>query len=149
MKQHQFHVERIIEADEQLAVEVGALLTDLSDKLSGDPVDMALLSSIVDSPDRDLFIARLDGRLVGSAVMNLITFTSGKKAWLEDFVVSSEESVRGTGIGYALWQEILAWSQSRKAPLEFTSSPVREHAHSFYHRQGATIKPTAVFYYDK
>jgi hypothetical protein len=59
IKQHQFHIERIIEADEQLAVEVGALLTDLSDKLSGDPVDMALLSSIVDSPDRDLFIARL------------------------------------------------------------------------------------------
>jgi hypothetical protein len=35
IKQHQFHIERIIEADEQLAVEVGALLTDLSDKLSG------------------------------------------------------------------------------------------------------------------
>jgi len=149
MTQHQPHIETINEASERLAAEVGALLPDLSDRLSGDPVDLGLLTSIVDSPDRDLLIARVNGKLVGSAVMNLITFTSGKKAWLEDFVVSSDETVRETGVGYALWQEILAWSQEREAPLEFTSSPVREAAHAFYHRQGATIKPTAVFYYDE
>ena len=101
-----------------------------------------MLAAIIDSPDRDLFVARVNGKIVGSAVMNLISFTSGKKAWLEDFVVSSDESIRDTGVGYALWQEIVVWSSVRKAPLEFTSAATRKKAHEFYHRQGAFIKET-------
>ncbi len=148
MTTHLPSIERTKDVSEHLAMEIGALMPDLSDRLTNDPVDLNLLTAIVESPDKDLLIARINGKLVGSAVMNLITFTSGKKAWLEDFVVSSDESVRGTGVGYALWEEIIAWARERDAPLEFTSSPLRIRAHEFYHRQGAHIKPTSVFHYD-
>ena len=141
-------IEKVGEVNEQLAIEIGALMPDLFDGLPSDSVDIDLLAAIIDSPDRDLFVARVNGKIVGSAVMNLISFTSGKKAWLEDFVVSSDESIRDAGVGYALWQEIVVWSSERKAPLEFTSAATREKAHEFYHRQGAFIKPTSVFRYD-
>ena len=141
-------IEKVGEVNEQLAIEIGALMPDLSDSLPSDSVELDLLAAIIDSPDRDLFVARVNGKLVGSAVMNLISFTSGKKAWLEDFVVSSDESIRDAGVGYALWQEIVVWSSDRKAPLEFTSAATRKKAHEFYHRQGAIIKPTSVFRYD-
>lgn len=148
MTDHLTHIETVGEVTGQLAQEIGNLMPDLSDRLPGNPVDLDLLTAIVESPDRDLFVARVNGRLVGSAVMNLISFTSGKKAWLEDFVVSSDESIRGAGVGYALWTNIVAWATERDAPLEFTSAPSREEAHQFYHRQGAFIKPTSVFRFD-
>jgi len=141
-------IEKVGEVNEQLAIEIGALMPDLSDSLPSDSIELDLLSAIIDSPDRDLLVARVNGKIVGSAVMNLISFTSGKKAWLEDFVVSSDESIRDTGVGYALWQEIVVWSSERKAPLEFTSAASRVKAHEFYHRQGAFIKPTSVLGYD-
>jgi len=141
-------IERVVEVSVETANGIGELMPDLSVRLSDNPIDLELLKTIVESPDRDLFIARLNGRIVGSAVMNLLVFTSGKKAWLEDFVVSSDENIRGSGVGYALWQKIVAWSQERQAPLEFTSSPVRKPAHEFYYRQGAVIKPTTVFHLD-
>lgn len=141
-------IEKVGEVNEQLAIEIGALMPDLSDSLPSDSIDLGLLAAIIDSPDRDLFVARVNGKIVGVAVMNLISFTSGKKAWLEDFVVSSDEPIRDTGVGYALWQEIVVWSSDRKAPLEFTSAATREKAHEFYHRQGAFIKLTSVFRYD-
>ena len=141
-------IEKVAEVSEQLAIELGALMPDLTDSLPSDSIDLGLLAAIIDSPDRDLFVARVNGKIVGLAVMNLISFTSGKKAWLEDFVVSSDESIRDTGVGYALWQEIVVWSSERRAPLEFTSAATREKAHEFYHRQGAFIKPTSVFRYE-
>jgi len=141
-------IERITEVTTETAIGIGKLMPDLSVKLHNKPVDLDLLRNIVESPDKDLFIARVNGKIVGSAVMNLIIFSSGKKAWLEDFVVSSDDQIRGSGIGYALWQEIVSWSREREAPLEFTSSPLRELAHKFYRRQGAIIKPTAVFHLD-
>jgi len=141
-------IEKVVEVNEQLAIELGALMPDLSESLPNDSIDLDLLAAIIDSPDRDLLVARVNGKLVGSAVMNLISFTSGKKAWLEDFVVSSDESIRDTGVGYALWQEIVVWSSERRAPLEFTSAATRKKAHEFYHRQGAFIKPTSVFRYE-
>lgn len=133
---------------EQLGREIGSLMPDLSDSILGAPIDPNYLATIIESPDRDLIVARLDERVVGSAVMNLILYTSGRKAWLEDFVVSSEKSVRGSGIGYAIWQEAVTWARERGASMEFTSAPTREQAHEFYFRQGAYIKPTSPFRYD-
>ena len=133
MNRHEISVERVLEASNEIAVGIGELMPNLSAQIPDEPIPEDSLRQIIDSPDRDLFIARINGNIVGSAVMNLIVFTSGKKAWLEDFVVSADESIRGKGIGFALWKEIVAWSSEREAPLEFTSSPVRERAHEFYY----------------
>ncbi len=148
MRKLEIIVERVLEPTPDIATDIGKLMPDLSARFTEEPVAEDTLRQIIEPPDRDLLVAIVNGRIVGSAVMNLIIFASGKKAWLEDFVVAADEDIRGKGVGYALWREVMKWSEEREAPLEFTSSPLRERAHEFYNRQGAEIKPTAVFHLD-
>lgn len=138
-------IERVKEYSDEVANGVGAILPDLTSKASGKPVKREIIEAITKSSERELIVARLLDKIVGTAVMNHIVFTSGSKAWLEDFVVSADTSVRGQGVGYELWKEVVLWAQERNAPLEFTSADTRVAAHHFYHRQGASIKDTCVF----
>lgn len=145
MPNPEIEVKIVTEPTEELSIGLGLLMPDLSSGFTSQPIELEILSGVIESKTSDLFIASRQSRIVGSGVMNLIQFTSGKKAWLEDFVVSSDSSLRNTGIGYALWQEFVAWAVEREAPIEFTSSEQRQDAHKFYFRQGAEIKPTSVF----
>lgn len=144
----ELYVERLHEATEQDAIELGVLLQDLSERHAGGAVPLERLAAIIDSPDRDQFVARLQSRIVGSATLNIVLGTLGEKAWLEDFVVEDSPDVRGKGIGYALWKEIDEWCGERNLPLHFASHPRREAAHAFYERQGAVITGSALFRYE-
>lgn len=138
-------VKHLTEYSEEVAEGLGRLMPDLSQRLTDDPVDEERLRQIIESPDKDQFVARLHGRIVGAATLNLIVGLVGRKAWLEDFVVSSDESIRGQGVGFAIWRELMKWCAERGVDLEFTSSDKREKAHAFYFRQGAIVRPTTVF----
>lgn len=129
----------------EIASDIGALLPALSDTHNGEPVAEELLRGIIESPDRDQFVAELHGRIVGAATLNLILGPMGKKAWLEDFVVSQDESIRGKGVGFRLWRELRTWCVAREVNLEFTSRPSRTEAHGFYERQGAEKRDTTPF----
>lgn len=142
------YVERLQSVQAEDAEHIGALLQDLSERHDGQPIPLERLAAIVDSPDRDQFVARLHGRIVGCATLNLIVGTMGSKAWLEDFVVSSDADVRGRGIGYALWQELTTWCNERQVPLQFSSHPDRTDAHVFYERQGAAVTGSTLFRFD-
>ena len=74
---------------------------------------------IINSPWHDLLIAEEDGKIIGFACLS-VTMGPGirKNAYLEDFVVDS--TIRGKGIGSALWQEMMALT----APV-FEISPFR------------------------
>ena len=138
-------IERLGSASEVEAEQIGTLLQALSARHDGQPVPIERLKAIVDNPDRDQFVARLHGRIVGCATLNLIVGTMGEKAWLEDFVVSDDETVRGRGIGYALWRELIDWCGERQVPLQFSSHPDRADAHAFYARQGAIATSSTLF----
>lgn len=139
-------VERVSEYSPEVAEGIGRLMPDLSERMSAEPIDEQILRDIIDSPDREQLIARMHGRIVGAATLNtLLGPAAGRKAWLEDFVVSSDESVRGTGVGYLIWQEMISWCQEQGKPLNFSSHPSREKAHEFYLRNGAEIRETTVF----
>jgi GNAT superfamily N-acetyltransferase len=129
----------------EVAVGIGSLLPALSSSRTGEPVNEDLLRAIIESPDRDQFVAEQHGRIVGAATLNLVMGPMGRKAWLEDFVTSSDESVRGKGVGFKLWSAMKDWCLSRDVYLEFTSRPSRTEAHAFYERQGAVIRDTTAF----
>jgi GNAT superfamily N-acetyltransferase len=144
----ELQVTALDEYSPEVAAELGKLMPDLSANLSDESISQERLEMIIDSPFHDQLIARLEGRIVGAATMSLVLGSSegNTKAWLEDFVVSSDESIRGQGVGYQLWQRIIAWSQEKQAAkLEFTSRPERDAAHAFYYRQGAKTRDTTVF----
>ena len=133
----------------QIAAGIGSLMPDLSPDLPSSPIPRDELKAIIDSPYHDQLIARHWGQVIGAATMSLILGTKppiGRKAWLEDFVVSSDENIRGQGVGLELWHGIIEWCQGKDAKtLEFTSQTHREAAHKFYKRQGAVIRDTNVF----
>jgi GNAT superfamily N-acetyltransferase len=146
MSEQAVRVERLVDYSDRAAAGIGELMPDLSDRLSDDPIPEERLRAIIESPDRDQFVAYMHSKIVGAATLNLIVGTVGKKAWLEDFVTSSAEDVRGAGVGHSIWLELLEWCRERDVEnLSFTSNPARNEAHRFYLRQGAKMIDTDVF----
>lgn len=100
---------------------------------------------IIASPWHDLLIATQDDRIIGVACLSVVMGPGIlKNAYLEDFV--TDASVRGQGIGSALWQVMLEWAAEKGcANLEFTCGNGREAAQEFYKRHGANVYQTNFF----
>jgi GNAT superfamily N-acetyltransferase len=137
-------VERLQQYSLSDATAIGQLLLVLNPKFPGTPVDEDLLRDIISSPHHDQIVARIDDEIVGIATLSVTIGTgAGRKAYLEDFVVS--DKVQGQGIGSLIWKEIANWCEERQLVLHFTSNPSRQLAHKFYLKHGATIRETSVF----
>ena len=83
--------------------------------------------------------------IIGIATLSIIMGPIVRKiAYLEDFV--TDESLRGQGIGSALWQAMLTWAKDKGCTeLCFTSGHGREAAQAFYQKRGAEIYDTNYF----
>lgn len=139
-------VERLSAYAEQDAVAIGKLLPHLSEKFSDQPIDKKWLEQIIASPYHDQIVARIDGKIVGAATLNILFVAgTGQVGYLESFVV--DPMVRGRGIGDSIWQAIDTWCREKTVKLEFTSHPKREAAHRFYKKHGAVTRDTTVFRY--
>ena len=69
-----------------------------------------------------LFVARLDGRVVGSLTLAFYRIPTGLKAWIEDVVV--DDAARGHGIGEALSRAAIDEARRRGAKdVSLTSRP--------------------------
>lgn len=103
------------------------------------------LEEIIASPYHDILIATNDGgTIIGMASLSIIINLRDKKAYLEDFV--TDTTLRGQGIGSALWDAMLDWSRRKGCTeLDFTSGYDREAAHRFYLSHDAKIYDTAFF----
>lgn len=138
-------VERLQEYSPQDAAEIGLLRPLLSQNRSNTPVPEVHLRHIIESPDHEQFVARLesDRSIVGTATVSIVSGALTKdKAWLEDLVANTEVA---RGIGQQLWNEIGLWCQERDIDLAFTSKPQRTAAHNFYLKNGAKIRTTTAF----
>jgi ribosomal protein S18 acetylase RimI-like enzyme len=106
----------------------------------------AQLSEIVASPACDLFVARVDGNIVGSLTLVTFRIPTGIRAWIEDVVV--DESARGHGVGEALNQAAIEEARHKGAvTVDLTSRPSREAANRLYQRIGFTPRDTNVYRY--
>jgi ribosomal protein S18 acetylase RimI-like enzyme len=93
------------------------------------------LRAIVEDRDAALFVARLDGRIVGSLTLALYRIPTGCKAWIEDVVV--DRDARGHGVGEALNRAAIDEARRRGAKdVNLTSRPSREAANRLYQRLG-------------
>ena len=143
-REQQVFVERADEYSADIAEAIGRLMPFLSKRSNGEPISEVTLRAIIESPDSEQFVARLEGRVVGSAVLNTITGDLGRNAWLADFVTDSE--VRGQGIGDKIWQDMIAWCQEKGLKvLDFTSGIERTDEHSFYIAHGAQQRQSIAY----
>ena len=104
------------------------------------------LAAIVGDPLSVLYLARVDGRIVGSLTLALYHIPTGLKAWIEDVVV--DESARGHGVGEALNAAAIEEARRRGAKdVSLTSRPAREAANRLYQRLGFQPYETNVYRY--
>jgi ribosomal protein S18 acetylase RimI-like enzyme len=113
---------------------------------SSPPPSSADLAAIVDATDTVLFVARLDGRIVGSLTLAMYRMPTGTKAWIEDVVVDA--AARGRGVGEALNRAAIAEAAHRGAKnVNLTSRSSREAANRLYRRLGFDHYDTNVYRY--
>ena len=106
----------------------------------------AQLGEIVDSSQSVLYLARIDGRIVGSLTLAFYRIPTGVKAWIEDVMVDAE--ARGHGVGEALNRTAIDEARRRGAKhVTLTSRPSREAANRLYQRIGFEPYATNVYRY--
>lgn len=141
----QASIEIATEVDDELVDAFARLIPQLSS--SSPPPGAAELGELVQAPDSVLFIARVEGRIVGSLTLAFYRIPTGLKAWIEDVVV--DDSARGHGVGRLLNDAALDHARERGAKnVALTSRPSREAANRLYQRIGFVARETNVYRYD-
>lgn len=130
--------------NDELVAAFAHLIPQLSS--SSPPPDADQLRALVNGDDTVLFLARVDGVIVGCLTLAFYRIPTGLKSWIEDVVV--DDSARGHGIGRKLNEAALAEAQSRGAKdVSLTSRPSREAANRLYQRIGFQARDTNVYRY--
>lgn len=137
-------IERVERVDDELVDAFERLIPQLS---SSSPAPSGQqLRELVSSPDTVLFIARVDGAILGSLTLAFYRIPTGLKAWIEDVVVDGE--ARGHGVGAELNLAALVEAKARGAKdVSLTSRPSREAANRLYQRIGFQARDTNVYRY--
>ena len=140
-------IQTLTEYSPETAKRVRELLIQLSrsGKDRGE-IPKAWFDELIASPYHDMLLA-LDnnGKIIGIATLSIhMGPIIRKNAYLEDFVTDS--SVRGQGVGSALWTAMLDWAKEKGCQkLEFTCGQGREASQQFYKNHGAEIYDTNFF----
>ena len=137
-------IEIATEATDELLDAFARLVPQLSQ--SSPPPDGAQVALLVADPGSVVFVARLDGVIVGTLTLVLYRIPTGLKAWIEDVVV--DDAARGRGVGEALNRHAIALAGSLGATtIDLTSRPSREAANRLYRRIGFEPRETNVYRY--
>lgn len=138
-------VVRVVDSVDKALVEAFALLIPQLSQSSPPPTTQELIE-IVACTESDLFVAELDGRIVGALTLATYRIPTGLKAWIEDVVVDA--GARGHGVGEALNQAALASARARGAKhVSLTSRSSREAANRLYQRIGFAPYDTNIYRY--
>ncbi|MEY4165501.1 MAG: hypothetical protein RL419_1343 [Actinomycetota bacterium] len=139
------HITIASTVDDELVKAFERLIPQLSS--SNPPPTAAELTSLVESDASSLFIARVDGQIVGSLTLAMFRIPTGIRAWIEDVVVDS--GARGHGVGEALNMAALEHAKKNGAiTVDLTSRPSREAANRLYQRIGFKARETNVYRYE-
>ena len=136
------HVEIADEATQELLEGLNELLPQLSTNAA--PLTTTDVEALVASPVTVLFVARDEGRIVGSLTLVVFAIPTGLRAWIEDVVVDG--SARGAGVGEALTNAAIEESRRRHVrSIDLTTRPSREAANRLYARLGFELRETNVY----
>ena len=139
------HITIASTVDDELVTAFERLIPQLSS--SNPPPTASELTDLVSSDASTLFIARVNGQIVGSLTLAMFRIPTGIRAWIEDVVVDS--SARGHGVGDALNMAALEHAKKNGAiTVELTSRPSREAANRLYQRIGFKARETNVYRFE-
>ena len=137
-------IEIATQATDELVEAMAGLIPQLSK--SNPPPTKAELDELIGSEASTMFLARVDGRIVGSLTLAMFRIPTGVRAWIEDVVV--DDSARGHGVGEALNMAAIEHARKKGAvTVDLTSRPSREAANRLYQRIGFVARETNVYRY--
>jgi ribosomal protein S18 acetylase RimI-like enzyme len=141
--EHSQTIVEIVEVvDDELLTAFDRLIPQLSS--SSPPPSPEHLAEMVGNDQTVLFVARVDGEIVGSLTLAFYRIPTGLKAWIEDVVVA--ESARGLGVGVALSEAALVEARGRDAKdVNLSSRPAREAANRLYLQLGFHVRDTNMY----
>jgi ribosomal protein S18 acetylase RimI-like enzyme len=126
-------IQQVSEVTEEIIAAFARLVPQLS--RSAAPVTVETLRNVVGCPANTLFVARLDGRVVGTLTLVVFPIPTGVRAWIEDVVVDAE--ARGQQAGAALTLAAMDRAAELGArTVDLTSRASREAANRLYRKLG-------------
>jgi ribosomal protein S18 acetylase RimI-like enzyme len=137
-----------IEAVREVTLDLSAAFARLIPQLSrSSPApDPDQLAEIVAHPGTTIFVAKVDGIIVGTLTLVVFRIPTGVRAIIEDVVTDAD--ARGKGVGGALTQAAIDHAMSVGArTVDLTSRPSREAANRLYLRMGFELRETNVYRY--
>ncbi|MBG7604111.1 MAG: GNAT family N-acetyltransferase [Actinobacteria bacterium] len=130
--------------DDELVAAFERLIPQLSS--SSPPPSRDQLVELVENDDTVLFLAVVNGQIMGSLTLAFYRIPTGLKAWIEDVVV--DDAARGRGLGAALNDAALNEARVRGAKdVSLTSRPAKEAANRLYKRIGFETRETNIYRY--
>ena len=141
--QNPMKVRRAIEDDlpevvRMFAIEDEGIAKHESTEGSLDPRYGEALRSMADDPNNGLYVAEVDGRVVGAFQLTFILHVAHRGrlvAQFENVVVDPPQ--RGRGVGAAMMRWAIERATERRCfRVQLTSSKKRTRAHRFYERLG-------------
>lgn len=113
---------------------------------SSPPPDADQLAEIIADPGNTVFVASLDGVIVGSLTLVTFRIPTGLRAIIEDVV--TDDAARGKGVGTKLANAALDHARSIGCrTVDLTSRPSREDANRLYQHLGFERRETNVYRY--
>jgi ribosomal protein S18 acetylase RimI-like enzyme len=137
-------IEAASEATSDLVDSLNRLVPQLSS--SAAPLTLNDVASMVGSDVVTLYVARHEGRVVGTLTLAVFAIPTGWRAWIEDVVV--DETARGLGVGEQLTMAAVDEARRRGVrSIDLTSRPRREAANALYQKLGFERRETNVYRY--
>lgn len=135
-------IDEVTEFSDELASAIEELLPGLSETAV---YDVEIVRAIVASDATHLYLARVDGRIAGTASLVVYPIPTGIRTHIDDVVVG--ESARGHGISRLLINHLIEEANSRfhARTIDLTSRPDREAANHLYQTTGFVKRNTNVY----
>ena len=135
-------IERITSADSSTAEAISLLLKQLSSQEFS--FSERELAALVNDPSSSLFLLFAEDKIAGMLTLGTYLSPTGRKAWIEDVVVDSQE--RGKGYGKMLVEHAIEYAHTLSpCTLMLTSNPARIAANELYRASGFEQKITNVY----
>lgn len=135
-------IEAVTQATSELVDSLNRLLPLLSS--SSELLTISDVEWMVSSDVVTLYVARHDGRIVGTLTLAVFAIPTGRRAWIEDVVV--DEAARGLGVGEQLTMAAVGEARRRGVrSVDLTSRPAREAANAMYQKLGFELRETNVY----
>jgi GNAT superfamily N-acetyltransferase len=128
-------IERLAQATSEAAEQISTLLPQLTPRQEGITVER--LARVLAGPGA-VYVARLEGVIVGMIQRVDVSHIVRTKSWIEDFVV--DEAVRGQGIASKLLETAIAGAPAEAASINLTSRQARTESHRVYTKFGFELR---------